>query len=136
MPCPHEIFLPILGWMGILDFSHYHGLYLCHGFNLTLVMCSDRKRKETLGMWDHLGTGVKKSYLLTQETMLLAWKKEFKIDSNRNWRKCSKEGLLKRDLTHNKSELPMRSYWISEQENYMQIPQEYLAYFYALNWKK
>lgn len=87
-------------------------------------------------MWNHLETGVKKSHLLTQETILLAWKKEFKIDSNRNWKKFSKEGLLKRDLTHNKFEFPMRSYWISEQENYMQILQEYFAYFYALHWKK
>lgn len=87
-------------------------------------------------MWNHLETGVNKSHLLTQETILLARKKEFKIDSNRKWRKFSKEGLLKRDLTHNKFEFPMRSYWISEQENYMQIPQVYFVYFYALHWKK
>lgn len=49
--------------------------------------CSERSRKgleETLGMWNHLETGVKKSYLLTQEITLLDWKKEFMVDSSKD----------------------------------------------------
>jgi hypothetical protein len=72
-------------------------LNIIYVFNLSSEICSKRRRKgrkETLGTWNHLGTSVNKSYLLTPEITLLDRKKEFKLDSNKNGWRFNEEGLF------------------------------------------